>query len=118
MNNDDDSELYNLLEKLGFCGCGSPNDALKLIHDLIQYLEQFRDYKGPYHGIEWEEYCKEDKDSLKKVIDENYDGICYTLFYFLDSKEITSHGGSVPGWLEDHDFYEKLKRYLNRINSE
>lgn len=32
----------DLLNRLGFCGCGMPDAALQLIHDVLQYLKDFR----------------------------------------------------------------------------
>jgi hypothetical protein len=109
-----------LLERLGFCGCGMPNAALILIHELLIYIEErwSTHYNGPFQGPEWESHCKSDKDAIKHVIERNYDGICYVLFYLLDHKRITSHGGSVPGWIEDDDFRDKLKNYIEYIKKD
>lgn len=113
----DDLKSY-LLERLGFCGCGLPDDALTLIHDLLNYIEVFRShpYTGHFPGAEWDAYCASDKDALQKVIDDNEDGVKYCLFYLIADKNITNHGGSVPGWIEDYEFKDKLKTYIDYIN--
>lgn len=107
-----------LLTRLGFCGCGMPDEALTLIHDLLDYIEdRHKPYDGPFQGPEWDKHCRDDEEAIKKVITGNPDGVRYVLFYLLDSKEITTHGGSVPGWIEDNEFRDKLKSYIEYIKS-
>jgi len=116
MNNWNELES-ELLERLGFCGCGAPDEALLLIHDLLVHFENHRaiNYTGSFEGAEWEKYCKDEKESLNKVLDDNKEGIKYALFYLLDDKGITNHGSSVPGWVEDTEFMDKLKLYVKKL---
>ena len=108
-----------LCERLGFCGCGRPKESLSLINDLLEYVENYRSkpYTGAFQGAEWDKHCQDDVDALNKVIADHPDGIKYILFYLISDKDITEHGGSVPGWIEDYDFKNKLKSYIDYINS-
>ncbi len=109
-----------LLGRLGFCGCGIPDVALSLINDLLAYIEEFRSkpYTGSFQGKEWDAHCSADKAALQKVIDDNQDGVKSCLFYLVSSKNITNHGGSIPGWIEDHEFRRKLKSYIDYMIGE
>lgn len=108
-----------LLSRLGFCGCGLPDESLNLINDLMIYIRQ---WNTPFEGIllskEWEIRNKANHEYLHKIIASNYDGLCYVLFNLLADKNITRHGGSLPGWVEDYKFAEKLEKYINHINNE
>lgn len=66
--------------------------------------------------IDWDDHCAADKSALQKVIDDNPDGVKYCLFYLIADKDITNHGGSVPGWIEDYSFKDKLKSYIDYMN--
>ena len=61
---------------MGFCCCGQPEMVLAYVRDVL------RDIKN--------QSCP-DKDSAPT----------YLVWYWLDSKDFTEHGGSVPGWLTD-----------------
>lgn len=113
--NDVAEELHT---RLGFCGCGMPKEALTLINDLLEYIDyRSQPYKGTFSGPEWTQHCKDARDALDKIISNNPDGVKYVLFYLIADKNITAHGGSVPGWIEDHTFKNKLKSYIEHINS-
>jgi hypothetical protein len=112
-----DIEL-ELLQRLGFCGCGMKAEALYLINDLLDYIDhRSRPYRGAFQGPDWKKHCQDDKDAFNKVITDNPDGVKYVLFYLIADKDITSHGGSVPGCLEDYEFRDKLKSYVAHINN-
>jgi len=81
---------------LDFCGCGNPDSALEYVRDVMQNI------KG------------KDFDSRK------YDGKEYFVWYYLDNKELTDHGSSVPGWLTEkgEEFLEDLNEYLATLEKE
>jgi hypothetical protein len=111
----DDEE--NLFDRLGFCGCGLPDEALKFIHDLLGWVDHRMNSKAPaLQGEEWTNYCRMIDDGYDKVLADNKEGLRYMLFYFLDDKKITEHGGSVPGWILDTEFYDKLKQHIQEQN--
>lgn len=92
-----------VLDKLGFCGCGSPEDVLKLLKEVLEIL----DMRNPRDKDSWQ-------ISYKKLEERFYkDDTLLTFFlYWLDDKELTEHGGSVGGsWLssEGKILLEKLR---------
>lgn len=113
-----DDVKSELLERLGFCGCGLPDDALQLIHDLIEFIDgRFNKECNASAGSDkWKSHCDDMRASLRKVLHDNMSGIEYVLFYLLDNKEITEHGGCVPGFIVDKEFMNTLKSYINHIN--
>lgn len=70
-------------QKLGFCGCGLPEDAIDYCYQGLKRVESLAlsksDFPNPF-ASEGEEYF---------------------FFYWLDKKGFTEHGGSVPGWLTE-----------------
>lgn len=73
---------------LGQCGCGMPEEAER-------YL---------YTGLEW---LERRTAALSKAYQESpkhhfmSKGEYYFFFYWLDHVELTDHGSSVPGWLNE-----------------
>ena len=42
INCENQSEIEDeILDRLGFCGCGMPDDAIRLINDLMKYIWDF-----------------------------------------------------------------------------
>lgn len=108
---------YELIERLGFCMCGLPEEALKFIHDLLAWVDHRMNSKAPaLQGEEWTKYFRDIDAGYDKILADNKDGLKYMLFYFLDDKELTEHGGSVPGWILDTEFYDKLKQYIQEAH--
>jgi hypothetical protein len=73
--------------ELGICGCGVPEEALRVYRDalrLVAMTMQTKPTKRPrealFHG-----------DS----------GLEFFVWYRLDDLGLTEHGGCVPGWLTD-----------------
>ena len=77
-----------------FCGCGNPNSSLEFIRDILIIIKE--------HGAYSDELSK-------KLSDE---GLLYFVLYYLDSKGLTEHGGSVGGsWIT-----EKGEEIIQDIN--
>lgn len=72
---------------LGFCGCGCPEEALVFIRDILQFIKQ--KINEP-----WSEKLENKEKELFPYL-----GMNYFIYYWLDNKELTEHGSSVPGWL-------------------
>ena len=95
---DEDNCFYENAENfistgmLGFCGCGEPDEALSYVHKALQIVD---DLSRLVHGkkITYEQWEENNKDEFVN------DGAMYFMWYFLDNKGLTEHGGSVPGWL-------------------
>ena len=73
---------------LGFCGCGMAEDVDKLVYAILTLLN-IKD------SLTFKEYIAKLEEDLPT------DALQYFMFYWLDSKGFTEHGGSVPGWLSD-----------------
>lgn len=102
-----------LLNRLGFCGCGMPEESLKFIYELLEWIKFRHSFEGASFGEEWDKHWIDVDKKFDSLIESNKYGFMFTLFYFLDDKRITTHGGSVPGWLDDETFFNELKTYVN-----
>jgi len=81
----------------GFCCCGEPNHALSLVRDVLRHIKNVREkvYESELSfGDAWKQWEQEGK----KICGERE---LYFVYYFLHLKNLTEHGGSVPGWLTD-----------------
>lgn len=81
-----------LMDALDFCACGCPEYALDYIKKSMELLDWDKE-RWPT----WKAYY----DDWRKTVDEHFasSGAEYFMWYFLDSRGLTEHGGSVPGWL-------------------
>src|SRR5574343_693247 len=83
----------------GFCACGSPNRVMRLIRDVMFWLE-FKRNGGDLSMFRlWEKEFGEDKLDF--------------IYYVLDKMFLTEHGGRIPGWLTDEG--QELLSDLNEI---
>lgn len=84
---------YYYFEKLEWCGCGMPGEAMRTI---ARYLEA-RSLKYPECDQKMREYFPEDGNGKSLVL---------CLAYELDRAGFTEHGSSVYGcWLTDDGKY-------------
>lgn len=66
-----------------YCGCGNPEEALELIHDLLK--------AAPYY---------ENRERLKELLPTT--GLEMLVLGALDNAQLVEHGGSIGGsWLTD-----------------
>lgn len=72
------------LDKLGFCGCGNPDKCLDLITKILELLNR---------------NDKEKWNELKQINDT--ETMLDIIYYMLDDKLFTDHGGCIPGWASD-----------------
>lgn len=97
-----DAEEFLSTKILGFCGCGMPQESLKYVMGALQLIKERvdKDYKQ----------IKAEEDAYYKS-----DGAKYFMWYFLDNKGFTEHGGSVPGWLtvDGKELLEDITEWLN-----
>lgn len=77
---------------LGFCGCGKPEEALTFMRDVMRHIHclQSDDFLSAEEAFE---------DWVKEGQKIGSEGALYFAYYVLDDKQLTEHGGSVPGWL-------------------
>jgi len=79
--------------KLQWCGCGDPEDALE---EISKYLKALQDFE--HRQARFEEYF-----GVKTVYDNH---LLLCLAYALDAAEFTEHGTSILGaWLEKDGRY-------------
>ena len=78
---------------LGFCGCGDPEAALRYIRDVLRLIDEPR----PDGHVEWEKWYEGHRAREVALLPD--EGARWLVYYLLDDKELTEHGGSVPGWL-------------------
>lgn len=96
----DDLESFLQCHVLGFCGCGNPETVLKLIHGLVMLKEFWSEKRFDYKI--YDEY-------RTKFILENIESVKWFFDYFLEKKDITTHGGNVSGsWIDDINFLEAI----------
>jgi hypothetical protein len=86
----EDAESFLAGKIMGFCGCGNNEVALKYIRDVMELIEKIHTGEG--------ESWRAAYTALDDFFSNN-SGLQYTIYYLLDMKELTTHGGSVPGWL-------------------
>jgi hypothetical protein len=90
----------------GFCGCGMSEDVDSLIYNILTIL-------NIQNSLTFKEY----KARLEMYLPT--DALQYFMFYWLDFKGFTKHGGSVPGWLSDkgHELLNLLDLVYEKENS-
>jgi hypothetical protein len=104
----EDAESFLATAILDFCGCGMPDAALEHVRDALQLIKDLYD-TNKYD--EWRE---------KELKLFNSDGPAYFMYYFLDNKELTEHGGQVPGWLtlEGEELLDDLNELIKNCEEE
>jgi hypothetical protein len=111
---DDDNTIMSfsghIMDELGFCACGSPEETIDFIAEILKVFKWYADS------------IKDINDNLDRYYDEKESklvALCgneksvYFIKYFLDSKRFLEHGGSIGGswitsdgleWLELYEF--------------
>lgn len=104
-----EDKVYEVLNKLNCCGCGSPQLTLNVIKEILNIRSSCEDYNL----------------RLKKIaelfgvteMNDNLYGLYQYLLYQLDEIEILEHGSSVCGaWLTDYG--KELLKQLNEFKEE
>jgi len=87
-------------EKLGFCGCGCPEDTAKYLLSLLNILNFDNDY-----------------EKKMELLGEDNEPRSYLILYLLDKAGWTEHGGSVGGcWLSDEG--KKVRKSLEELTKD
>ena len=75
-------------DQIGLCGCGSPGEVHQFLLDCMSATKETSDIL--------------DYEKIKDLIKANPDTVTQLVLHFLDSRDLTEHGGSVWGsWLTD-----------------
>lgn len=85
------------IKVFGFCMCGAPDLALRLMRDALRLADMqspsdYDAHRAWYHAI-YRPACEAvfgDKPGVEEVV-----------WYLLNDKGLLEHGSSVPGWLTD-----------------
>jgi len=86
-----------------FCGCGFPEKCLIFLRDMLSLI-------NTYTNGDLTEYLKNEIKTAGTL------GAACFMYYLLDQKGFTEHGGAVPGWLSDNG--EGLLNDLNSLELE
>jgi hypothetical protein len=96
----DECRKFFHYEKLKWCGCGSPEDALKPVQKILRILNEYRKFKGTAEEA-YNEKCKmfEREFGVNSIYDNE---LLLCLAYTLDAAGLTEHGSSIGGaWISD-----------------
>lgn len=114
--------------ELGFCGCGDPESALKLLQSVLAIIRK----RSDENEIEEDQASSQarwsrNSDALRELIGMKDDvllgatnyrqAMAWTYLYFLDSKGLLEHGGNCSGsWLTEkgQQVLDALNRYSAR----
>lgn len=103
----DDEEFLTsfFVEAFGFCGCGCLTMSIKFIRDILNCYEDEKDWSTPHLKL----------DKAKEACCN--DNITDFILHWLDTVELTEHGGSVYGsWLTEKG--NALRNYLKKVVKE
>lgn len=106
----EDAKSFLQNKILGFCGCGDPDLSLKHTQTALRQVSNLKELVWENKQT-WKEWDAENKKLLGGET-----GV-YFMWYWLDNKELTEHGGSVPGWLtaEGYELLEDLDEYFEGV---
>lgn len=92
---DDSPSLEKLMDMSGWCGCGRMDGAYEFIVEFMRLLQAQREK-------EWTPDSYKEREAAELALIDKYkeDGLRYFVYYWLDSRGFTEHGGSVPGWID------------------
>ena len=74
---------------LGLCGCGTPDDNLKYVLGGLRLIKELRECSD---WNTWNEKCIKHFGSSESA---------YFFWYWCAKEELSEHGSSVPGWLDE-----------------
>jgi hypothetical protein len=80
-----------------FCGCGLPEDTQEYVRIMLESINM----------SDW----KESQKYMEEQLGKQDDGSTFFFWYWAETADLTTHGGSVPGWLT-----EKGKMLLGLLN--
>jgi hypothetical protein len=90
-----------------FCACGDPEGNLQYILAGLETIAALQDQVWT-KSMTYEQWITECEKNLGD------DKAQYFFFYWADLQELTTHGGAVPGWLEQkgRDVLAMLREWL------
>lgn len=116
-------------KELGFCGCGSPENILYVLRELLNTIKRKTDrYKLEDYDNKIKEYSDLWRTEIKNNLnlqEENIansyfsinEGVLQILLNILNNIDVLEHGFSINGsWLTEYG--EELLTYLNELSDE
>lgn len=109
-----ESLKFFIYEKLGICGCGSPEDTLLVIRDLLDIIYEYSQLEFSENNYE-EKWHKLNSLSGTLLNTNKWNGILQFILYILDDRGFLEHGGSIGGaWLSAEGIM--LRNLLHSVN--
>lgn len=79
-----------ITERLPFCGCGCPVEAIELYHWIL----------AAWNFSSYENYSWEARDQMFDYLYSRHEGAVWAVMYALDKAEIAEHGSNISSsWL-------------------
>jgi len=101
-----DAEAF-LVSALGFCHCGAPDLAIQYVRGALQLVADLK-------GKVWEKEMTYEQwsENVRSLFAS--EGAEYFMWYWLEQKAFTEHGGGVPGWLtpDGEEMLSDLNEFL------
>lgn len=87
---DESEEYYELSNMLGFCGCGSPDEAMLYVGSILKAIEARTVSDWKVNAVGEAVNLSEDHPAF------------WVIWYHLDSRGLLQHGTGIRGsWLTD-----------------
>lgn len=111
-----ESFKFFIYEKLGICGCGSPEDTMLVIRDLLDIIFEYSQLEFSEKNYE-EKRQKLNSLSGSLLTTNNWNGILQFIMYILDDRGFLEHGGSIgSAWISAEGIM--LRYLLHLVNME
>lgn len=81
-----------------FCVCGNPDDNLAFIMAGLEHIESLK-------ADVWTDKKTYDDWAAEGLLLFGSENARRFFFYWCDKAGLTEHGGSIPGWLDDHGYH-------------
>lgn len=87
------TKTYIWCEVFGFCGCYDPDTSFKEVYDAMIAIDEEKQFEL-----------------------RNNSQLATFIYYWLDTKSITEHGGSIPGWLTGYgkELLKEMKLVIDK----
>lgn len=111
-----ESLKFFIYEKLGICGCGSPEDTMLVIRDLLDIIFEYSQLEFSEKSYE-EKWQKLNSLSGSLLTTNNWNGILQFIMYVLDDRGFLEHGGSIgSAWISAEGIM--FRSLLHLVNME
>ena len=101
----EDAESLLQCGMLKQCGCGNPENNIRLVARVLRHLSNRREYVwNDNHEMTYDDWVAAGREIAS-------DDVLNFIYYTIDELELTEHGGSIPGWptKEGYEFMEDVE---------